>query len=409
MRLAYVLGQYPLASEAFLQREMTGLCGRGHTITVCALRRAPGQSVPASRSGVSPNVLHRPPFLSREAITSLVWLIAARPTRLVRLLGVLCLVLRCSPRTFVCALRNMHAIAFFSRRLDEVRTEHVHGGFVNVPGLLAMAIAVVNNVPFSIAGHARDVFVEGVLLPLLAQKAQFVVFCNQAAHDAGRRLVGETARAKFHVLHHGLDLERWASSIDRPARSPGEVPLLLAVGRFVEKKGFDVLIRACALLRDRGVTFRMEFYGDGPGRKKIEDLIDELGLQRHVVLRGWCSDADLIEAYCSAAAIICPSVRAKDGDLDGIPNVLLEATACGTFMLASRLTGLMEYVEDGRTGLLFEPGNPADLADAIAKALADPELRRRLAANARDRLGQAFDLQRNVAGLDALFSRVNSV
>src|SRR5205823_8813185 len=144
----------------------------------------------------------------------------------------------------------------------------------------------------------------------------------------------------------------------------------LAVGRLVPDKGFANLLRAAAELVRRGVPLDVELVGDGPQRTALERLTRRLGLTDRVRFRGWLPFAEVRRAMSAATLLVHPC----DGLGDGLPNVLLEAMALGTPVIASRVAGIPEALDDGRCGPLVPPGDVGALADAIARLLADPGL-----------------------------------
>ena len=181
-------------------------------------------------------------------------------------------------------------------------------------------------------------------------------------------------------------------------------PVLIAAGRLVGKKGFDTLVEACAILRSQRVDFQCRIHGDGPERDTLTRLIVQHQLTTLVSLEGWTPAPQLLRAMEGATVFAMPSRVADGGDRDGIPNVVLEAMAVGLPVVATRLSGIPEAVLDGRTGLLVEPGNPAELADALRRLIDDEALRDRLGAEARRHVAEEFSLPRASARLRAVFS-----
>jgi glycosyltransferase involved in cell wall biosynthesis len=183
----------------------------------------------------------------------------------------------------------------------------------------------------------------------------------------------------------------------------------VAVGRLVEKKGFADLIEACSLLRDRGVEVRCRIVGIGEQEPELRAAIEHLGLGNRVELPGPRPQGDLIKAVGRAAVFAAPCVVGGDGNRDGLPTVLLEAMALGTPCVSTDVTGIPEVLRDGETGLMVPQRDPAALADAIERLLADPELRVRLAGRARRLVEAEFDVRRNAALLRETFKAAHAV
>ena len=212
------------------------------------------------------------------------------------------------------------------------------------------------------------------------------------------RLCGPAAAGKIHVVRCGVDLGAFEP---RPRRRP-EVPTFACVASLRAYKGHDVLLDACRLLRDRGVRARVLLAGDGELRRRLEariarerlgDLVQLLGAQPHEAIP---------ELLAGATAMVLPSVRARDGQMEGIPVALMEAMAAGVPVIATRLSGIPELVEDGESGLLVPERDPAALAGAMARLAADAALGARLAYGGRIAVQERFDRARNVAALEAL-------
>ena len=181
--------------------------------------------------------------------------------------------------------------------------------------------------------------------------------------------------------------------------------MVLGVGRLVEKKGFSYLLEALQILHERGRRLRCEIVGDGELRGRLQREIVRRGLGQVVELVGPRSQEELPLLYRRAAVVVMPAVLARDGNRDALPTVLLEAMACGAPIVASRLTGIPEIVEDGTSGLLVDPADPVSLAEAIDVLLEHPHLRRRFGEEGRAKVEREFDLTKNVRDLHRLFGR----
>jgi glycosyltransferase involved in cell wall biosynthesis len=168
------------------------------------------------------------------------------------------------------------------------------------------------------------------------------------------------------------------------------------------------VIAACGLLHRRSVRFRCAIVGEGPLRKELESQIADLDLHGVVTLLGAIPHERLIPVYQQASVFaLAPQVTA-DGDRDGIPNVLVEAMAAGVPVVSAAISGIPELVEDGQTGLLVAPEEPATLADAVERLLRDPTLRKTLAAAARRKVEDNFECWQTVKALRDLFSPVQT-
>jgi glycosyltransferase involved in cell wall biosynthesis len=245
------------------------------------------------------------------------------------------------------------------RLLDGTRISGIHGYFAHGPAEVAERVSMQLGIPFGFSVHAKDARkVAPAILSARARRAACVVACNP---DVASEL--QDSGAHVHLVPHGVDLERFT-----PQPFPNERALqLLAVGRLVEKKGFHILINAAAMLR---APFQLEIVGEGPEERRLNELIRSRGLESRVRLCGPRTHEDLPEAYRRAHVLVAPSIIDQSGDRDGLPNVVLEAMACGRPVVASDVAALGCVVSHEQTGLLTAPGNPESLAAAI-ELLAD--------------------------------------
>jgi glycosyltransferase involved in cell wall biosynthesis len=267
-------------------------------------------------------------------------------------------------------------------RLGGRRVRAVHAYFAHEPAEVAIEVARRLGVPYGFSVHARDV--RKVAPERLAQQvrgAACVIACNA---DVVSELPAEGERV--HLVPHGVDLKRFRAT--PPPRRDGPA-VVLAVGRLVPKKGFDVLVEAAARIND---PFRLRIVGEGPERDGLAGLISSAGLERRVELCGPRPHAELPGEYAAADVAVAPSVVDPTGDRDGLPNVVLEAMACARPVVASDLAGIASAVIPDESGLLVPGGDPAALAAAIETLLREPELRRRFGERARERVERQFDL-----------------
>jgi glycosyltransferase involved in cell wall biosynthesis len=272
---------------------------------------------------------------------------------------------------------------------------HVHAGFVHFPGSVAWLVHRITGIPFSLATHARDIYLSPPrLLGKKLAAARLVLTCSRYNLPTLETLAGARGIARLRQVYHGADLEHF--DFGPCARS--SPPLILTVGRLVEKKGIDDLVSACALLRERGRRFQCRIIAGSRDRwDQIASQIRTLGLEGRVFLDGPLDQEAVRRWYHEATVFALPCLLASDGDRDGIPNVLVEAAASGVPIVTTAVSGIPELVEDGETGLVVPLRDPAALASAIERLLDSPELRERLRKGARARVEQTFDLRRNAA------------
>jgi colanic acid/amylovoran biosynthesis glycosyltransferase len=193
-----------------------------------------------------------------------------------------------------------------------------------------------------------------------------------------------------------------AAALPDRSPSPGVFRIVCAASGLGEKKGVRVLLEACRLLRARRVHFRCTIAGCDPHGRRLTELREQVrkqGLAAEVDLLGALAWPSLMALVARAGAFVHASIQTADGDMDGIPVSLIEASAMGVPVVASRLSGIPELVEDGRSGLLVTPGDVVALADAIELLARQPVRANAMGARARRRARERFSLERHVDAL----------
>lgn len=287
--------------------------------------------------------------------------------------------------------------------LRGARVEHLHAHFATWAAATADRLAAELGVPFSFTAHAHDIYhrdVDRAALAARLERAAFAVTVSEANRAfLDEVLAAHGRRGNVVRLYNGVDLSRLRATERRPVAGR-----IVSVGRLVPKKGLTHLVEACLLLRAAGRGFECVVVGDGEERGALERQIAAADLRAEVTLAGARSHRDTLDLLGSAEVCALPCVVAPDGDRDGLPTVLLEALALGVPVVSTAVSGVPEIVDDGESGLVVPPADPAALAAALERVLGSPSLRARLAAAGRVRAEREFDLRANVASLRELFA-----
>jgi len=293
---------------------------------------------------------------------------------------------------------------YLAAEIERQNIRHIHAHFALNAATLALVVGRLTEVSFSFTAHANDIFADRVILKEKIEAARFIVVIS----EYNKRFLVEYAgkpeiAVKIHVIHSGVPLADFRPEAC-PARDPAELPLILTVGRLVEKKGFPFLIRACRHLRDRGYRVRCIIVGSGPQEEMLNRLIHDLDMEDWIELSGWL-DQTQVRAYLEDATIFAlPCVVAADGDRDGIPAVLMEAMVMAKPCVSTTISGIPELIEDGHSGLLVPEKDEIALADALMRLLADPQLASQLGQAGREKVQREFNLDRVTDQLLDLFA-----
>jgi glycosyltransferase involved in cell wall biosynthesis len=175
------------------------------------------------------------------------------------------------------------------------------------------------------------------------------------------------------------------------------------VGRLVEKKGFQDLLQALLIVKRKGGQFQCAIYGDGPLCQQLKAWIEEHDMTGEVLLKGDCTQKELISIYQNASLFALTPVQTEDGDRDGIPNVLVEAMAVGLPVITTAVAGIPELVEHNRNGLLYQPHDVEGISSGIIDLLCTPEKRRQLGDAASKKVNDQFDITQAAKRLKTLF------
>ena len=304
-----------------------------------------------------------------------------------------------------CFLQAIHLIhmLILNERTTGKKIDHLHAHFAHDPALIAHLVHCITNIPFSFTAHARDLYQvpEKVLMDRIRQ-AKAVITCCRANLDYLTR-IAPTQKAKLSLVYHGVNLEEFHPVVDPDTVYIPKPPLILSVGRLVEKKGFQDLLQALLLVKARGEPFECAIYGDGPLCKPMRVWIDEHDLASEVTLKGDCTQQELIPVFQNATFFVLTPIQTEDGDRDGIPNVLLEAMAVGLPVITTAVAGIPELVENNQNGLLYQPHDVEGVSAGIIELLQDADKRRQLGSAALQKVAEEFDLTLAARHLKTLF------
>ncbi len=350
--IIYLVGAYPQWSETFVRQDLSLLLELDLPLHPVAL--FPGDT---ERQAAWPEVSYLDASLS-PASTDNVRVGAAISRLLPRFLA-----------TRLSLRRHAHRVRALAELARAVNACHIHVEFADLPGLVGAAAARKLGLSYSLSVHARDVHLAKFDPALVYGRAQFVVACNRDAWR-GVNSFPLAARAGVHLIHHGLDLAAWHFH-ESPVPDASRPLRVLFVGRFVEKKGLNVLFRALARLQENGHPVQLTLLGDGPLEAPLRSMSTMLGLDSCVRWEGVVPREEVGQRMQDHDLLVMPSVVSREGDRDGVPNVVLEAMACGLPVVGSNAGSLPEVLDE-RTGWVFPAGDDGGLADTVERFLVAP-------------------------------------
>jgi colanic acid/amylovoran biosynthesis glycosyltransferase len=399
LKVAYVMSRFPRLSETFVLYELLAVEDSGVEVELYPLIRERDDVVHPEALELCARASFQP-FLSLPILRSQIHYLRHSPTVYLGALRDLLAGTWGSLNFFLGALGIFPKVAHAARLMQAAGVDHVHCHFANHPAAAGFIVHRLTGIPYSFTAHGSDLHVDRRMLCKKIAESAFVVPISEYNREVMIEECGERIRPKLIVIHCGVDLAVFGPH-DPPETGPFTI---LAVGTLHEVKGQSYLVEACRLLRDEGVDVACNVVGDGPDRAALTRQIAQAGLEDRVQLLGRLNRADVSDLLRRAHVLAAPSVPTRHGKREGIPVVLMEAMASGLPVVASRISGIPELVEDGVSGLLVQPRDARALADALARLESDPGLRRRLAEAGRSEVEAEFDLRKNAAVLVRQFA-----
>ena len=290
--------------------------------------------------------------------------------------------------------------AGYADRAEQMGIAYIHANFAALQGYAVWAIHQMTGIPYGFTMHAYDLFEQGFMMPEKVGSAVAVVSISHFNVRYIQELWGIPPEG-IHIIRCGVDVGEFTFV----ERERGSELRLLSVGRLLPMKGFTHLLDAMALL-GKDFPVRLDIVGVGKEGERLMEKVRRLDLGDRVALRSRVPQDELKELYRHADVYVQPSVRDASGTMDGVPSTLMEAMAAGLPCISTRLSGIPELVMDKETGLLVEPGNAAQLADAIRWMGAHADLAAIMGRKGREKVEAEYDATRNARKLEVVAAAI---
>jgi colanic acid/amylovoran biosynthesis glycosyltransferase len=399
--IAYTVQTFPSLTITFIYREVMALRARGMDVTVFSTWRPKLDELSSDSVDLVEDTFYLFPRKALDFVFAHLYYLLARFPRYVRTLFFLLRQKAAGRQGRLRLVGHFVEAVYLAREMERRQVGHIHAGFASNPANLAFIISQLTGISFSFAAHANGIFADPMMLQEKLAAAKFVIASTRYNKDFLLARCDGIDEDKIKVIYHGVPLEDFAPGEN--SRAEEEVPTILTVAQFREKKGLPVLVEACRILRDKGQAFKCCIVGDGPQRKHLEQLIDDYDLHDLVQLEGIVFQEHLKAYYQRASVFALPSMIAADGDRDGIPVTLIEVMATGCPVVSTTVSGIPELVEHGRTGLLVPPRDAEALADALLTLLKDKHLRQQMGQASRAKVVAQFDMKDSISRVADLF------
>lgn len=388
-RIAYLVSDYHASSHTFVRREVAALRERGLEVALFSVR-----GTPADREDHVESLLGRTPL---DYPAALLWALFSRPREL---LSAWALSLRHhAPGLKAIVWSQFHFIEalVLARLLTRARATRLHCHFANSGATVGMIAARLLRLPWSLTLHgiSETDYPAGFLLPEKIRQADLVVCASFFMRAQAMRVVEPRHWEKMHIVRCGVDFRALPQVAQEP---PGSCVKIVFVGRISPEKGHFGLLAALSGLAEEGEDFHLTAVGDGPAMQQTRARVSELGLDARVSFTGALNEADALAKIADADVFVLPSL------MEGLPVVLIEAMSLGKAVVASRVAGIPELVDDGVNGLLFAPSEWSELRTRLREVLRDPPLRTRLGRAGLNNVAAHFRIEDAAETLERLFA-----
>jgi len=402
MKIAYLAPEIPALSATFVYNEILQLEKLGDSVVPFSVRRPYSVAKDACLDSLKRKVFFIYEQKKHHVFLNHMSLLITKPicyANTVKLLIKDILTLGLMSRNAFGVIYRFFYAASVADKLIEKDCQHVHTHFAHVPADIAMYAAEMAGISFSITAHANDIFERRWLLREKVDRSAFFATISQFNINYLADLGINTK--KVHLVRCGVNFE---SFCQREGWDSGQIIKIGVVGRLVEKKGIDTLIRAVGKLKQEGVSFELSIAGSGPLESQLRFLTNELKLSSEDVRFLGAMPHDKVSDFIKSLDVFAlPCQCDTNGDMDGIPVALMEAMLAGVPVISTYISGIPELVVNKETGLLVEPNDSNAMAEAILSVVKDDVLRRHLIGNAIKKVKTEFSLLTNTQRLRELF------
>ncbi len=401
--VAFVLKGYPRLSETFIAQEILALEQRGLDILIVSLRQPTDRSRHPIHKEIRAGILYLPEFPAREpSRVQKAWSWARRQPnyRVARNQW-----LRDLRRDWSLARTRSFAQSLVLAHEAPAQLTRLHAHYIHTPASVTRYAAMVLDVPWSCSAHARDIWTA----PDWDKKEKlddldWLVTCTAVGEKHLTTLAGDPRRVE--LVYHGLDFGRFPLAGNKQGTSDGssknKTVSLISVGRAVEKKGYGCLLDALARL-PKHLHWHFTHIGDGALLPALKSQAKKLAIDDRITWMGAQPQDRVIESYRAADMFVLANCVAQDGDMDGLPNVMMEAQSQGLACVSTELSAIPELIEDGITGVLVPPDDEYALSSALARVISNPSLRAQLGKAGLGRVREKFSHHQGVEQLAAKF------
>lgn len=401
MRIAYLTGEYPRATDTFIQREVTTLRSLGLDVDTFSVRRTGNEHmVGVEQQQERDRTFYILPPNPIKLLSAHLSLLLTSPKKYLQAIKLALSTSQPGLRGAFYQLFYFLEAGILAQQIKIRQISHVHNHIVEASGTVAMIAALMGGFTYSFTLHGPYIFFRPHQWRLdeKIKRALFVCCISHYARSQAMIFAPTEKWKQMHIIHCGVDpaLFNITSHQELGKR-------LLFVGRLATAKGLPILLESLAILQQTYPDISLTVVGDGPDRKQLEETTTKLGLTQNVNFVGYKSQAEVREYFQQTDIFVMSSFA------EGIPVVLMEAMAAGVPVVATQIAGISELVEDNINGYLVPPADTISLATRIEKLLSNHTLRATFGRAGRAKVEKEFNIHHEVTRLYHLISNTHSL
>jgi len=389
MRLAYITGEYPRATDTFIQRDIAALRRQGAEVFSFSIRRTDDKHM----VGREQREERARTFYILAAANPLALLIAhfflffQSPARYFKAVALALELRQPGLKGSIYGLFYFLEAGILARQVQRENIDHLHNHIADSNCNVTLLAAALSGRSFSFSIQGPMIFFEAIHWRL-AVKFREALFVRCISHFCRSQCMIFTPPEqwhKLHLIHCGVEPELFGA-----VSHPADRQSLIFVGRLAAVKGVPILLESMAQLKQTNPNARLTLVGDGPERPILEQMAKDLGVWDVVAFVGYKSQSEVRDYLQQSDVFVLPTFA------EGLPIVFMEALAAGVPVVSTQLAGHSDLVEQGKNGFLVSPGDQPSLTQALKTLLDDPEQRRQFAAAGRAKIRAEFDIDHEV-------------
>lgn len=396
MRIAYLTGEYPRATDTFIQREIANLRSMGADVDTFSIRRTSDEHIVGEEQKIERDrTFYILPANIINLVVANLSLLFSSPKKYLATIKLAWSTSQPGLRGLFYQLFYFLEAAIVAHRIKQKRIEHLHNHIAEASGTVAMLAAKMGGFSYSFTLHGPYIFFKPYQWRLdeKIKQALFVCCISNYARSQGMIFAPTQKWNRMHIIHCGVDPALFdVVSHQQPGKR------LLYVGRIAAAKGLPILLESLVILKKQHPEILLTVVGDGSDRKDLEAMTVDLGLNQNVDFVGYKSQTEVREYFQKTDVFVMSSFA------EGIPVVLMEAMAAGVPVVATQIAGISELVEDNINGYLVPPGDSHLLTIRIEELLKDCELRAKFGTAGRAKVEKEFNIQHEAARLYQLMN-----